>query len=168
MFVWLQAVSWTFTSLAILLSFGRFIIRKRMFAKLQPDGWSHAFALGILIPYMSLYTVLFPLTIAVGLFGAKKGPKPSQETLQRFFRLEVIGQFLFWTVLYAVKLTFLLLYRQIFGINKVFVRWWWAVSTYTLVAFLACFLTPLWICGNPSEIFLLSVYFILCSGWGMC
>lgn len=149
------AVSWTFTSFAILLSFGRFVIRKRLLGKLQMDDWSHAFALVLLIPYMALSTTIYPLAIEVGLFGKKDGPMPSKETLERFFRLEVAGQLFFWIILYAVKFTFLILFRQIFSVNKIFMRWWWAVFIYTCIAFWACFLEVFWICGSPSDIFVL-------------
>lgn len=157
--MWGQAVSWTFTSFAILLSFGRFVIRKRLLGKLQMDDWSHAFALVLLIPYMALSTTIYPLAIEVGLFGKKDGPMPSKETLERFFRLEVAGQLFFWIILYAVKFTFLILFRQIFSVNKIFMRWWWAVFIYTCIAFWACFLEVFWICGSPSDIFVLSAYF---------
>ena len=151
-------MSWTFTGLAIILSIGRFIIRKRTLGKLLLDDWTHAFALTMLITYMGLYTTLFPLTVIVGLFGAKEAPMPSKEILERFFRLQFSFQCFFWLVLYAIKFTFLILYRHIFGINKAFVSWWWAVFVYTWLAFWGCFLEALWLCGSPSDLFVLSEY----------
>ena len=107
---------------------------------------------------MGVYTALFPLTVTVGLFGAKEAPIPSKETLERFFRLEFALQCLAWLVLYAIKFTFLILYRHIFGINKTFVRWWWAVFVYTWLAFWSCFFEALWLCGSPSDLFVLSAF----------
>lgn len=109
----------------------------------------------MLIVYIGMYTALFPLSVAVGLWGAKEAPMPSKETLERFFRLEFAFQFFAWLVLYAVKFTFLILFRHIFGINKVFVRWWWVVFVYTWLTFWACFLEILWLCGSPSDLFVL-------------
>ena len=112
----------------------------------------------MLIIYMGMYTALFPLTVRVGLFAAKEAPMPSKETLERFFRLQFSLQLFFWLLLYAIKFTFLILYRHIFNINKLFIKWWWAVFVYTWLAFWACFLLALWMCGSPTDLFMLSAH----------
>ena len=34
-------------------------------------------------------------------------------------------------------------------------RWWWALFIFTWLAFGAFFLAALWVCGNPSDLFVL-------------
>ena len=71
-----------------------------------------------------MYSALFPLTLKIGLYGVKAGPKPTVAELEAFYRYEMVGQFLFWTVLYAVNFVFLMLFRQIFRLNETFIKWW--------------------------------------------
>ncbi len=98
--------------------------------------------------------MIYPLTVKLEIYG----PTPSiasSEALEKLFRLELGGQFLFWIILYAVKFTFLIFFQQIFGVNRVFMKWWWALFIYTCLAFGASFLTPLWLCGKPSDLYVL-------------
>ncbi|CAF9906088.1 hypothetical protein IMSHALPRED_004073 [Imshaugia aleurites] len=148
------SISWTFTGLAILLSVGRFIIRKRVLEGLRMDDLTHAFAVIVLIPYQSIGTLIYPVSIQLEAYGATTSPA-SIATFEKLFRLELAGQFLFWIILYAVKFTFLIFFRQIFGVNRVFMKWWWALFVYTWLAFVASFLTALWVCGDPSDLFVL-------------
>lgn len=106
-----------------------------------------------LIVYMALWSVLFPISNAIQLYSVGQGSKPSNSELEKFLRLVVPSEILFWVVLYLVKFTFLLLYRQIFGVNKQFKKYWWAVFAYTFITFWAAFLTVFWTCGTPSKLF---------------
>lgn len=136
------------------MSVGRFIIRKRVLEGLRMDDLTHAFAVIVLIPYQSIGTMIYPLSIKLEAYGAQTSAS-SIPTFERLFRLELAGQFLFWIILYAVKFTFLIFFRQIFGVNRLFMKWWWALLVYTWLAFIASFLTALWVCGDPSDLFVL-------------
>lgn len=151
-----QAVAWTFTATGIVLTIGRYIIRKSTLGKFLFDDYIHGFAVIVLIAYISTYTVLYPMSNAVELWGLKQGPKPSSASLIKFIHLEIAGEFLFWVVLYSVKFTFLIFYRHIFGVSSTFRKYWWGVFIFTCIAFCANFLTVLWTCGTPSQIFVLS------------
>ena len=118
------------------------------------DDLTHAFAVIVLIPYQSIGTLIYPVSIQLEAYGATTSPA-SIATFEKLFRLELAGQFLFWIILYAVKFTFLIFFRQIFGVNRVFMKWWWALFVYTWLAFVASFLTALWVCGDPSDLFVL-------------
>ena len=145
------------------------MIRKRVLEGLRLDDATHALAMMVLIPFSTVCTMIYPLTVtleiqdatasapssALQIYGAATTSTTSSERLQQLFRLEFAGQFLSWTVLYAVKFTFLIFFQQIFGINRVFMKWWWALFIYTWLAFGASFLTPLWLCGSPSDLFVL-------------
>lgn len=118
------------------------------------DDLTHAIAVIILIPYQSIGTMIYPVSIQLEAYGAQTSVA-SIAAFERLFHLTFAGQFLFWIILYAVKFTFLIFFRQIFGVNRVFMRWWWALFVYTWLAFIASFLTALWVCGDPSDLFVL-------------
>jgi len=146
-------VQWTLTSVAVVLTTGRFIIRMRNRSRLALDDWAHGFAMTMLIVYMIQYSILFPISNAVELYGIGIGPKPSTSELKRFLHLLIPTEIMFWVVLYSVKITFLLLYREIFGVSLIFLRVWWIVFLYTFLTFWAAFLTVFWTCGSPSKLF---------------
>ena len=118
------------------------------------DDLAHAIAVIVLIPFQSIGTVIYPLSIKLEGYGAQTSVD-SIATFEKLFRLELAGQLLFWVILYAVKFTFLIFFRQIFGVNRVFMKWWWALFVYTWLAFIASLLTALWVCGDPSNLFVL-------------
>ena len=144
--------------MAVCLTVGRFIIRKRTLGKLHLDDYLHGFATAVLLAYIGGYTALYPLSMAVELWGKKQGPEPSRELIIRFLHLEVAGEILFWVILYTVKFSFLIFYRHIFGVSHLFMKYWWGVVAFTSVAFLAAFLTVFWTCGTPSKFLVLSMY----------
>lgn len=146
-------MAWTLTGVSIVLTIGRFIIRYRTRSALQWDDLTHGFALLALLVFMALYTRLFPLTVELLLYSVGVGPMPSPAQLSKFFHLLVPTEIMFWVVLYAVKVTFLLLYREIFGVKKNFMRFWWAVMAYTIITFLIAFFTVFWSCGSPSQLY---------------
>ena len=149
-------MAWTLTFVGLALTFGRFVIRMRTKSSLKSDDFTQCFALLILIIYMAMYSALFPLTMELQLYSLKMGPKPSTAHLHKFFHLLVPTEIFFWVVIYLVKLTFMLLYQQIFGVKKKFMVFWWIVLTYTILTFIAAVLTVFWSCGSPSELFSLS------------
>ena len=151
----LQAVGWLFTGLAVLLTAGRYFIRYRM-STLNLDDWLQGFSLLSLIIFTSLYSHWFPWSVVIQLAGAGEGPRPSNAYFLRFFHWEVGTEFLFWVVLFSVKFTFLVFYRNLFGVSRLFMKAWWTVFAFTCACFLACFLTPLWKCEVPSHLFVLS------------
>ncbi|KAL6720640.1 hypothetical protein ACLMJK_002565 [Lecanora helva] len=64
------------------------------------------------------------------------GDQPiSRAKASLFFRLNEAGTVMAWSCLYAVKVSFLLLYRHIFQISKAFVRAWWITTVFVFATF---------------------------------
>ena len=146
---------WTFTGAATLLSLGRFVVRKQTIGNFFCDDFTHGFAAIVLIAFSVICSKLYPLTQELGLYEAQERPKPSSAALERFLRFEFAAILLFYVVIYTVKATFLLFYRQLFGVNRMFTRYWWGVTIYTVICCLASFLSAFWTCETPSRLFVL-------------
>ena len=96
---------------------------------------------------------MFPLDYKVQLASAGLGPEPSDSDVQKYFHFEVAVSSMFWIVIYLVKLSFLMLYKQIFGISRLFMKAWWPVLAYTLLTFCICFVAVFWSCLFPTLLF---------------
>ena len=57
----------------------------------------------------------------------------------------------FWTTLYSVKASFLVLIYSIFRPSSMFRKLWWVLTIYTFATFVIIFLSEFWQCGDPSE-----------------
>lgn len=142
-----------FYGAAVALTVGRYVIRVQHVKKLQLDDYFHGFSLIVMLGYMITYTVMFPLNYSVEFFAAGIGPPPSNEYLNRYFHLEIAVSLLFWVVIYGIKFTFLVFYREIFGVSQIFIRIWSAVVVFTIITFWLCFISVLWACGTPVQLF---------------
>ena len=71
-----------------------------------------------------------------------------------FLRLTFTTHLLFWTTLYPVKMSFLLLYRSPFAISETFCLIWWCVLAFTLTAFFVDVFSLLWIRGSSYTLFI--------------
>ena len=136
-----------------MLTAGRYVIRKTILAKFHWDDLAHGLALALSIVYVACYTVMFPILLAIEKGKLKEGPQPSASDLNRFVRFDVAIQLLAWLTIYLVKLSLLLYFRTIFGISPVFLKVWWAVLGFTIIAFGVNFISPLWTCATPSQLF---------------
>ena len=124
---------WTFGSLAIVLTFGRFYIRWR-YARLQWDDLFNGLALPCLISCYALQDI----------YWVTGNDSPS-------LKIFMASSMLLWTTLYLVKASFLALCWIIFNVWNKF-RWaWWAVAIYTFLTFWPIVLWALWQCGSPSN-----------------
>ena len=71
-----QALLWTLTAVAILLSFGRFAIRYGTASKFYWDDASHLLSLVLLIALAGTYTAGFPYSARIARIGLKEEPAP--------------------------------------------------------------------------------------------
>ena len=109
----------------------------------------------MLTTYVSTYTVMFPLDNSVENWHATSGRQPSVSDLRTYFHLEIALLTQFRVVIYLIKLAFLFFYRSIFGISQLFMRAWWVVTIFTLLAFLINFTAVFWTCEAPQHLFVL-------------
>ncbi|MCJ1383475.1 hypothetical protein MMC17_006589 [Xylographa soralifera] len=139
---------------AIVLTAGRYAIRGWMLRKLDWDDATHLLALVVLVAYVATYTAMFPINYAVEDWVTGNGEMPSAAVLELYLHYEMAVWLLFWVIIYLVKFSFLLFYRSIFGVSRMFTKAWWAVTIFTFLTFWACFFAMFWSCNTPSLLFI--------------
>lgn len=143
-------MTWTLTSVAILLTIGRYILRYKNLGRLCLDDAAHALALFTLIAMVSTFTALFPFVYLIDDYARGQAGKPSAPQYLVYLKLQVAVSVLFWVCVYAVKIAFLLLYRMLFVVSKASNVIWWSITAFTIVAFWICLAGELTTCG-PSK-----------------
>ena len=147
----LTAVSWVFTGLAVLLSVARFWIRCKVIKRLSWDDLAHLFGLLLLIAQVSIVTGAASMMYRIS--GIEDGHDSEYEGLHSLFvRLNVSAILLTWCCLYAIKLSFLLLYQHIFKISERFMRAWWAVLGIVIITFWVLIAGSITQCGSPADL----------------
>lgn len=147
----LQAVSWSFTGVAVLLTGGRLWIRCTVIRRLSWDDGAHMLGLLLLLAQIAIVSGASPLMYR--LLEYPDFESSPQGDVRVFVRLNAAAVMVSWCCLYAVKNSFMLLYRQIFQVSQVFIRAWWTVLTFTILTFwvsIAGFITE---CGRPSALY---------------
>ncbi|KAG6988946.1 hypothetical protein G7Y79_00067g095610 [Physcia stellaris] len=131
-----EAFCWSMTALAIVFSILRYWIRLFTPKKYMWDDLTHLLALGTSIATVALYQTLFRDGLQRKLI-----PPPSQEVYVNLYvrvrHRSIAIALLTYTTLWLVKATFLLLYREIFWINKTFRKAWWAVTLFIIITYWA-------------------------------
>ena len=145
----LTAISWVFTGLAILLTAGRFWIRCKIIKRLSWEDAAHLLGLLLLIAQVSIVTALASM-IYRPMNSAATDNKYYESVLLLQIRLNLAGVFVTWGCLYAVKMSFMLLYYHIFRISQTFIRAWWIVLAIVVLTFCILIIGPLTQCGSPS------------------
>ena len=147
----LNIVSWIFTGLAILLTASRFWIRCKIIKRVSWDDAAHLLGLLLLLAQVSI------ITAAASMLYQDLVHKAGDDNLydagqSLFIRLNVACILITWCCLYAVKASFLLLYRHIFKISKSFIRAWWFVLGIVVITFWILVAGTLTQCGNPVDL----------------
>ena len=146
----LTAVSWIFTGLAVLLTAGRFWIRCKIIRRLSWDDAAHLLGLLLLVAQVSIVSGAAQMIYQVSFFETGDDGNYEAEHLL-FVRLNIAGVLLTWCCLYAVKLSFMLLYHHIFQISKNFIRAWWIVLGIIVLTFWFLVAGSLTECGSPAD-----------------
>ncbi|KAF2638105.1 hypothetical protein P280DRAFT_91111 [Massarina eburnea CBS 473.64] len=148
----LNAVAWIFTTLALLLTLGRFHIHWRKNRHFGWDDYFNGLALIFLLGFTITYQLFVPIEYNAELYALGLGGKrPTHQDVALDRKLNVANIVLFFCTIYAVKASFLALYWQMFEVSTKFRIAWILVSVYTVVSFLASFLAIFWNCGSPEH-----------------
>ena len=147
----LTAVSWIFTTLAILLTGSRFWIRGKIIKKFSWDDAAHLLGLLLLIVQVSTVSAAASQLYRVGNLEAGDDSQFENGHLL-FVRLNIAGILTTWCCLYAIKLSFLLLYHRIFQVSEIFIRAWWIVLAVVILTFWILIAGSLTACGSPLDL----------------
>ena len=147
----LAGVSWGFTGLAILLTATRFWIRAKITKRLAWDDAAHLLGLLLLIAQVSIVSGATSMIYRIAIDEEEDKSRYEAEHLL-FVRLDFAGILITWSCLYAIKMSFMLLYHQIFRISEKFIRAWWIVLGIVFLTFWILIAGSLTECGSPSAL----------------
>lgn len=145
-------MTWIMTAAAMVLTFGRYLIRFRTLAKFCWDDAAHALALVTMIAVVSLYTAFFPQIYLIDDVARGKARKPSASEYLPYLKLQVAVSVCWWVSVYAVKMSFLLLYRMLFVVSTALNLIWWSIAAFTIVTFWVCIAGELTTCGASKNL----------------
>ncbi|KAL8739715.1 MAG: hypothetical protein Q9190_007506, partial [Brigantiaea leucoxantha] len=133
----LNAILWTLTAVAILLSVGRFAIRYATAGRFYWDDASHMLSILLLIGLAAAYTAGFPYSARIARISSKQEapPPPTDPFYHNYLQLRLVVTLLVFMVLWSVKATFLIFYRLLFDVSETFIRMWWAAVAFTFATF---------------------------------
>ncbi|KAL8647397.1 MAG: hypothetical protein Q9226_006446 [Calogaya cf. arnoldii] len=151
----LNALLWTLTAVAIVLSVGRFIIRYATAGRFHLDDASHLLSLLLLIGLAAAYTSGFPYSVRIARINRKEEvpPPPTDPFYRKYLQLRLVVTLLVFMVLWSVKATFLIFYRLLFDVSRTFIRMWWAAVALVFATFWVCIGSTLTLCGSASDLF---------------
>ena len=147
-----EAVAWTFTVTALLLTIGRFGIHWRKTRKFGWDDYFNAIAVVFLFVLIVTYQLYVPIQYNAQLYAlGLSNQAPTGRDVILYMKLDYANIIMFFCVIYSVKASFLALYWQIFEVSQSFRVAWWGITSYTIVSFLISLLAIFWKCGSPAH-----------------
>lgn len=155
---------WVNVAVAIAFTSARTVIRYHVSNRLFAEDGCVYFALAILICIAIMYQLIIPIMFEIDL--VVKGVLPTAGFPERatyFLKLQFAIIVLFWTALWAVKFSFLFFYRQLLTRLPDQMRWWKALTLFTILAYLGAWITQLLSCQPISHYFKLGVVLSLLS-----
>lgn len=135
--------------LAILLSIGGYIIRLKVLGSFHWDDLTHLIAVLLMTTQSALLTSFADLVRSLEAYSSHKSTKvPNfRLSLQANVAATMVGSCCLW----AVKVTFLILYRLLFGVSTSFLKAWWAVTIFVIATFWATIAGSLIQCGASAS-----------------
>lgn len=146
---------WTGIAFAVLFTTLRTAIRIHVFHRLFADDACVYFAVMILITLGVLYNHAIPVVYKIerAVYGEVIYSPNFKEQVEFFLKLQFSIIILFWTSLWAVKLSFLIFYRKFLGRLRGYMIWWKLTFVFTVLAYLGCQATNLKSCTPISRFF---------------
>ncbi|KAL8988843.1 MAG: hypothetical protein Q9169_008489 [Polycauliona sp. 2 TL-2023] len=150
-----QALLWTLTAVAIVLSVGRFAIRYATAGRFHLDDASHLLSLLLLIGLAAAYTTGFPYSVRIARInaGQEEAPPLTDPFFRTYLQLRLVVTLLVFMVLWTVKATFLIFYRLLFDVSRTFIRMWWTAVALVFATFWVCIGSTFTLCGSASDLY---------------
>lgn len=146
----MQSIIWVVTAIAITLVVSRFAIRLFVAKKTTIDNVLVSdmlvlVALATLIAMAGLYGQIIPIIFNLDLAAAGKpllSPETKLEFVERtdhYLRVQFGIIILFWTCVWAVKLSILMFYKSLFDrLSRRYLYAWWAVVVFVGLTYVGC------------------------------
>lgn len=139
------------------LFFGRLLIRGILVKTFHLDDLFGAVAWLLTTVAIILATIVNPLNYKSGAIVVGDAPTPPLDELAHIMvtlrRWNIACEVLFWTGLYCIKLSFMFLYRLIFGNHHEYRRPWFAITIYIVISYAICLIGVFGQCGDSRNLF---------------
>lgn len=137
---WLQATAWAATALSFLFLVFRLVVRVQSFHKLQSDDWLVIGAWLMLLVFSITWQVeIYFLHWMHDVLNGKTLPTEAfYKQYTTFLPFIVAWSYLYYSSIWAVKLSFLIFFRRLGSKVKSQQIWWRVVLLLTVGAWIAC------------------------------
>ena len=156
----LKAVVWASAATAFFFVVLRLYARWREASRIFADDYWMVAALVVLIVNAILQTLQTESLYYIDYVS--NGLLPADAELLRQGNIYVRYEFpiigLMWTVLWAVKGSFLALFWRLFDGLARYRRIWWIVAIFTFLTYVGCWIGSAWTCHPPSVYFMFGEY----------
>lgn len=145
------------TAAAIVVSTGRYVIRYAIRKRFGWEDLSHLLALVTMIGTIACYQAFLPNVYYFIQVERELVRPPSQRELLELYirdwKLQYTTTVLWLATTWLVKLSFLLFYRDLFRVDRNFMRAWWAVLTVIFLTWWTCIAGTVWVmnCGSLKD-----------------
>ena len=130
--------------MALALTVGRYWVRSTIIRRIGWDDAAHLLGVMLLLSQVSIVTSAASMMYKLGDRTANESPL--------FYQLDLAATLIAWACLWAVKMSFLLLYRRIFQVSVWFTRAWWVVATFVGLTFWVLIAGSITQCGQVGHI----------------
>jgi hypothetical protein len=115
------------------------------------------FAYAAFIGLSAVFLAVMPILYRILAVGAGTMPPYPGLVIEGalFMKLMFSSSVLYWVVLWSVKLSLLFVFRRLIVLLPRYVKGWWFVLTFTLLAFVGCFITNITSCSSMKAWFIL-------------
>ena len=146
----MQGIIWAVTAIATTFVVSRFairlfIVKKATFDNVLASDVLVSVALATLITMAGLYGQIIPTMFDLDLAAAGKPPISPESMLEfeeranRYLRIQFGIIILFWTCVWAVKLSIMVFYKSLYDrLSRNYLYAWWAVVVFVLVTYVGC------------------------------
>ncbi|KAI2618343.1 hypothetical protein GGR54DRAFT_605112 [Hypoxylon sp. NC1633] len=153
----LLAIIWTLAGVSTLLFAGRLVIRSIILKSFHLDDIFGFLAWALMIACMIVSSVEAPLSYHYSSIFIGESPMPPPDdfafmtiTIRKF---NVASSMLFWTSLFCVKMSFMLLYRMVLGVSGLYKGAWLGCMIYIVLCYGTCLIGVFGQCGDSSNLF---------------
>lgn len=161
----MQSIIWVVTAIAITLVVSRFAIRLFIAKKTAVDNILVSdmlvlVALATLITMAGLYGQIIPIMFDLDLAAAGKPPLSPETMLEfeeradHYLKIQFGIIVLFWTCVWAVKISILVFYKSLFDrLSLRYLYAWWVVVTFVALTYVGCWALQFESCSPLSSYF---------------
>lgn len=137
-----------------------FIVKKMTIDNVLASDVLASIALATLITMAGLYVQIVPVMFDLDLAAAERPLLSSESMLEfkdradRYLRIQFGIIILFWTCVWAVKLSILIFYKSLFDrLSRVYLYAWWAVVAFVALSYVGCWVLQFLSCKPLGSYF---------------